>query len=233
MVAERLRHHTDGVVSVRNAWKPAKASDCITAATQALRALAKFKVSRTPIYPQQVLQASSMATIVTFDDPNEVKLEDDEIVVSSVHEMPDGNVQHIFAVNRNAPIGELCLLLSIHIGHIYLGHIGEQHECKKRQEAECFAVHFRYPRPVIKLLMEKGFVFTRESLSRIFGFIDPCMNSMQKAQPVSTSPELNRLVKEQFTPYINLLDEMGMLSIKPAEGEQIIDLTNYMEGYKD
>lgn len=233
MVAEKLRQHSDGTVSVRNAWKPAKTSDCTTAATQALRALAKFKISRTPIYPQQVLQASSVATIITFDNPKEMSLKDDEIVVSSMHKNPDGIVHHIFAVNRNAPIGELSLLLSIHIGHIYLGHVGEQHDCKRRHESECFAVHFRYPRPVVKLLMDKGFVFTRESISRIFGYCDPCLDSMLKAQPVATSPELNRLVKEQFAPYINSLEEMGLLAVKPSKDEKVIDLSRYMEGYED
>lgn len=233
MVAEKLRKHTGRNVSVRNAWKPARASDCTTAATQALRALAKFKISRTPIYPQQVLQASNVATIVTFDNPKEMDLKDDEIVVSSEHRDHDGNLHHIFAVNRNAPIGELCLLLSIHIGHIYLGHVGDQHHCEKRRESECFAVHFRYPRPVIKLLMEKGFVFTIESFSRVFGYCDPCLDSLEKAQPVATSPELNRLVKEQFTPYINSLEEMGVLDIKPGKDERVMDLSRYMAGYED
>ena len=162
-----------------------------------------------------------------------MSLKDDEIVVSSMHRNHDGSVHHIFAVNRNAPIGELSLLLSIHIGHIYLGHVGEQHDCERRRESECFAVHFRYPRPVVRLLMDKGFVFTRESISRIFGYCDPCLDSMLKAQPVATSPELNRLVKEQFAPYINSLEEMGLLAVKPSKDEKVIDLSRYMAGYED
>lgn len=232
VVAEKLRH-PEGEQHTGEKWKPALASDCITAAMQALRALAKFKVSRTPIYPQQVLQGSSIASIVTFDNPGESHMNDEEIAVSTTKTMRDGSQHYVFAVNRNAPIGELSLMLSICIGHIYLGHPGNPHECARRKESECFAIHFRYPRPMIRLLQERGFVFTKESFSRIFGYCDPCMDSILNAPHVSTSPELNRLVKEQFVPYVHLLEELGLLENEKGSESGPLDLSNYMAGYED
>lgn len=226
MVAEMLREREEGE-SLTEPWKPAAASDCITAATQALRALAKFKISRTPIYPQQVLQASAVSSIITFGNSHE------EMVVSTTQTMPDGKKHYLFSVNRNAPIGELSLMLSICIGHIYLGHAGNPHECTQRKESECFAIHFKFPRPMIKLLQERGYVFTKESFSRIFGYCDPCLNSILNAPTVSTSPELNRLVKEQFVPYVNLLEELGLLKTDKRKSGQPLDLSNYMAGYED
>ena len=39
------------------------------------------------------------------------------------------------------------------------------------------------------------------------------------------------IVKEQFTPYVNILEEMGILSM-PHSGE-VLDLSRYMEGYEE
>lgn len=231
MVAEMLRN--SGKDSDVPVWHPASTSDCTTAATQALRALVKFKISRTPIYPQQILQASSLATIVTHDGLREESEFADGMVLSLAESRQDGSPHYIFSVDRDAPIGELCLTLAVHIGHIYLGHTGNQKECTRRQEAECFAVHLRYPRPMIRLLTERGYVFTKETFSRIFGYCDPCLESMLNANPVSVSPELNRLVKEQFTPYVNVLDEMGILKMGYNKEEKVLDFSRYMAGYEE
>lgn len=232
MVAEKLRETAGRPYEAGGKhWKPAEETDCITAATQALRALVKFKVSRTPVYPQQILQASPLATMITYSDPAEIDQEDPDMVALTVHERPDGSPHYLFAVNRNAPIGELSLMLSVNIGHIYLGHMGDPHVCSRRQEAECFAVHLRYPRPMIRLLTERGYVLTRETFSRIFGYCDTCLDSMLKARPVVTSPELNRLVKEQFTPYVNMLEENGVLAM--PHGDDVLDFSAYMAGYEE
>ena len=232
VVAEKLRtgprmYSTDGV------WTPAHGSDCITAATQALRALVKFKANRTPVYPQQILQASPVATMITYGYGEELNGKDPDLVVSSTQLAADGSHQHIFAVNRNAPIGELSLALCIHIGHIYLGHTGEQKDCEKRKEAECFAIHLKFPRPVVRLLQERDYIFTRESFARIFGYCAPCLDSILNAPHVRVSPELNRLVKEQFAPYVQKLDDMGVLDVPIEPEEEQIDLSRYMEGYED
>lgn len=234
MVAEKLRE-TDECRYEHGSkyWKPASTSDCITAATQALRALVKFNISRTPVYPQQILQASPLATMITYADPEEMNQEDPEKVILTVQKRQDGRPHYLFAVNRNAPIGELSLMLSVNIGHIYLGHTGDPHICSRRQEAECFAVHLKFPRPVIQLLTERGYVLTRESFSRIFGYCDTCMDSILNANPVTTSPDLNRLVKDQFTPYVDTLEEIGVFRMHRAEEEEVIDLSRYMAGYQD
>ena len=247
VVAEQLRKPDGEFVTENNTtyWRAtgAKAPDCTEAATQAARALIKFKIARTPIYPQQILQASQYATVITFESIQELencidytKLEmlrwENQYVINGSYLDQNGHEQFLIAVNRFAPMGKLKLMLAVGLGHIYLGHSNHvRNKTQKNQEAECFAIHLEFPRALIRLLQERNFVFTKESFSRIFGDCEWCLDSILNAKPVTISPELNRLVKDQFTPYVNKLEEIGILSI-PPNGEEI-DLSMYMEGYEE
>ena len=225
-------------------WKPIGKThvDCTTAATQAARALIKFGISRTPIYPQQILQASDRATIISFGNASEIERvvrtnalftqEHGELVWTSPILNEDRSEHYLFTVNRTAPMGRLKLALAVELGHIYLGHgfniIGSE---KATKEAECFAIHLIFPRPLIRLLQERGLVLTKESFSRIFGDCEWCLDSILHARSVRVSPELNRLVKEQFTPYVDRLEDIGVFLIE-TKGDEL-DLSRYMEGYEE
>ena len=225
-------------------WKPIGRSviDCTTAATQAARALIKFNISRTPIYPQQILQASKYATMISFGDKSEIERvvgtnalitqEHEDLVWTSALVAEDKTEHYLFTVNRYAPMGKLKLAIAVELGHIYLGHgfnmMGSE---KATMEAECFAIHLIFPRPLIKLLQERGVVLTKEMFSRIFGDCEWCLDSIIQSKPVRISPELNRLVKEQFTPYVDRLDDIGIFMID-KQGEEL-DLSRYMKGYEE
>lgn len=248
-VAERLSVQTGDIVAEGDSvyWQAAGDSvlDCTTAATQAARALIKFKIARTPIYPQQILQSSKYATMISFSQKPELEdlavysniqsyRQKNDLMMASVYTDMEGQHHYLFAVNRNAPMGHLKLTLAVELGHIYLGHLSNlRNETRKEQEAQCFAIHLEFPRPLIRLLMDRGFIFTKETFSRIFGDCEWCLDSILNANAVSISPELNRLVKEQFVPYVDMLEEMGILSMPIHHGDKPIDLSRYMEGYED
>lgn len=234
VVAERLSEQRDGY------WRPLPKMDCTTAATQAARALVKFGISRAPVYPHKVLQQSQSATMVSFADADELeriirytRLETfrqaNDMVMSAVHETQNGLYHYIFAVNREAPIGKVRLALSVELGHIYMGH--QMHRKDMQNDALCFAMHFAFPRALIRLLEERGFKFTKESFQRIFGDCEWSLDMMMAADAVHVSPELNRMVKEQFVPHVDMLEDTGILGM-PAEGPRI-ELAGYMAGYED
>lgn len=246
-VAEKLSTPILNQVSVKNGkmiWKPAPNgfADCTTAATQAARALIKFGISRTPIYPQQIIQASDKTMMVSFEDVDEL----DDIIQSnalftwqngylawtSVFGEEGGRESYLFTVNRKAPMGELRLELAVALSHVYLGHgFNSISTPKAMQEAGCFALHLEFPRAMIKLLQERGVMLTKRMFSRIFGDCDECIDFILDAEPVTISPELNRIVKEQFTPYVDKLEDAGLFLDDPV-GEEL-DLSRYMKGYKD
>lgn len=244
MVAEKLSMPMDKAFKSEY-WRTLRGRklDCTTAATQALRALIKFRVAHTPIYPHQVLQASQHAAMITFADQyelleiigntNVITSSMNDYVMSSIYTDEEGKtIKYLISTNRTAPIGDLRLAIAVELGHIYLGHNSHMNMTKHMlHDAECFALHFEFPRPLIKLLQERGYVFTEESFARIFGECEWCMDRLMTAPAVKTSPELNRMVKEQFTPYVDVLDDIGIMMI-PAKGK-VIDLSKYMEGYED
>lgn len=247
-VAQNLRHSTGTIVTDANVryWQAVgdNTADCTTAATQALRALVKFGIARTPVYPQHIIQHSQYATLITFDDESEIdevvlnssiltSLHGNDIFVSAMFTNMQGEDHYLFIVNRSSHIGHLKLALGVELGHIYLGHASLlRNKTRKMQEAECFAMHLIFPRPVIKLLSERGFVFTKKTFSRIFGDCDWCLNSLLNAKAVQVSPELNHLVKEQFIPYVNKLEEIGIIDL-PVGTDEVLDFSNYMAGYED
>ena len=243
MVAERLRQNTEPVYG--GYWEDDLSSmDCTTAATQAARALIKFGISRAPVYPHKILQQSNLATMVSFSRPEE--LDDiivetslsefrkaNDMVMSTVYRNEEGQDHYIFAVNRDAPMGKIRLALAVELGHIYLGHDTWDIPSSKQHDAECFALHLEFPRALIQLLKDRGYVFTTESFQRVFGDCEWCMRTLLNAEPVSVSPELNQMVKELFVPHVNLLDETGIIRMsKYSHGEEM-DLSRYMEGYEE
>ena len=246
-VAEKLYTPLKDQIGTKNGrayWKriPVGTADCTTAATQAARTLIKYKISRTPIYPQQIIQASDRTTMVSFADNDEMgdilstnamfTLENGYLAWTSVIAEKDGRDSYLFTVNRNAPMGELKLELAVALSHVYLGHvldnIGSQ---KSMRESECFALHLIFPRPLIRLLQERGVVLTKRMFSRIFGHCDECLDFILNSEPVPVSPELNRIVKDQFTPYVDKLEDIGIFLADPV-GEEL-DLSKYMAGYED
>ena len=248
IVAENMSHSVGEMFSDNDTvyWRATaqKDADCITAATQAARALIKYKVQRTPIYPQQILQASQYATVISFANPSELEeiisntnvlssQQHGNLVMSSLYVTEDDlKSRYLFSVNRNAPMGHLKLALAIELGHIYMGHNSHIRRAgKDNKEAECFAIHLEFPRPLIKLLTERGYILTKETFSRIFGDCEWCLESILNAQPVHIVPELNRMLKEQFTPYVDSLDYIGINMI-PSKGVPL-DLSRYMEGYEE
>lgn len=230
-VAYELRKEEENVAKSR--WKPARAKDCITSAVQALRALNKFKISRTPIYPQQIIQESMIATMTAFGDEVQIADKNANPLALIAEYSLNGKPLYEFRISNDAPIGKLSLTLAVELGHIYLGHSGMEYTKHQNLAAQCFATHLLFPRPVIRLLQEYGYVFTERTLSLIFGYCDWCIDGILHADPVKTPAELNRLVKEQFMPYMEMLNKTGRLSPYVFEGEQIIDLSRYMAGYEE
>lgn len=231
MVAYKLRQEKTNRAKSR--WRPSKTEDCITAATQAMRALNKFKIGRTPIYPQQIIQESALATMTTFGDEMYLRDNGSNALVIQAEYNIDGKPHYLFQVERDAPIGRTTLTLAVELGHIYLGHDNSTKDEEKERAAQCFAMHLIFPRPVIRLLQERGFIFTERTFSMIFGYCDWCLDGIINAQPLHVSPELNRLVKEQFSSYIDTLSKLRLVTPPVFDEEPRLDLRRYMAGYEE
>ena len=218
--------------------------DFTTAATQASRVLIKYQISRCPIYPQQVIQDSPLCSMVSFASLAEkAEIERNHIVTSlhkendtvmcSFRHLPDGSPHYTFAFNREEKIGRVRCALAVELGHVYLGHIGFRDNDQREAEALTFAHHFLFPRPLIRLLQERNFVFTDKSFARVFGDCKWCLDNLITSAPVTVPPELNLLLKEQFTPYVDSLAASGDLTIAVNPDDRPLDFSGYMDGYEE
>lgn len=218
--------------------------DFTKAATQAVRVLLKYGVDKVPVYPQQVLQKSQIVTMVSFADLAEMANvsrdnilstihADNDLAISFVHSMPDGSPRYVFAFNREKPIDQVSMAMAIELGHVYLGHVGYLDNETRLKEAKCFACHFMYPRAVIRLLQERGFVFTKKSFARVFGKVGLCIENVENPEPVIVHAELNRDAKELFVPYVDKLETEGMLSVPVGKDDEMLDVSKFMDGYED
>lgn len=214
------------------------------AATQATKILLKYGIARTPVYPQQIIQASSIATMISFADLAMFADVERSSILSAMHEendlamtfvylKPDGKPHYLFAFNRKRPIGEVRFALAVELGHIYLGHTGFRDDKTRFDESRCFAHHLIFPRALIRLLQERDFVFTRRSFSRIFGECTNFIDELFESKPVNIPAELNRAIKEQFTPYVDALEDAGILYLPADPSETLLDLSYYMDGYEE
>lgn len=159
--------------------------------------------------------------------------EDNDTVMCFVQHQPDGTPHYTFAFNRQEAIGRVRCALAVELGHVYLGHVGYRENDQRMAEALCFAHHFVFPRPLIKLLQDRGFVFTYESFSRVFGDCSWCIDNLLSSAPVSVPAELNILLRDQFMPYVEDLASSGVLSLPVDPSDKVLDFSGYMAGYEE
>jgi hypothetical protein len=113
-----------------------------------------------------------------------------------------------------------------------LGHDGSKPEEVRNEEAKAFANHLLCPRPLIHLIEATGIKITKELLGNITGCYDLCLFCMRKLPAVNVPAELNRLVRDQFLPYVmNLFEFQRYATIKDISA--VADFGTYMEGYEE
>ena len=216
--------------------------DYQNAAIKAMETLIKHQIGTAPIDPLPILKNTPGVTVLTFEEmSNKANMDRKEILDIFGCENQDAVTTVYINQNRIHYVVTYNILLSSNIidkalarelGHIILKHDGSRPEKVRQEEARCFAHHLLCPRPLIHSLQAAGFRITTETLGSITGFYDRCLTCMRKQPGVSVPPELNRLVRDQFMPYIlNMFEYQRYASKK--DGSALADLGNYMDGYEE
>ena len=218
--------------------------DCSAAATQAVRALLKYHMDSLPVYPQKIIQEYPRASMLSFADLAAITGTDREELLRTAHpsneaaatfvfNQPDGPY-YLFAFNREQPIDRIRFALSVQVGNVMLGHVGFRPEDVRLKEAFCFARHFCWPRPLIRLMQEYDIPLQESVLAMIAGNYGSFIRDLQtEARPASVPADLNRQVKEMLRPQLLQLLSTGLIPSSPVPDEPMLDLSTYMEGYVD
>ena len=122
--------------------------------------------------------------------------------------------------------------LAREMGHIVLGHDGTRPEEVRNAEALCFAHHLLCPRPLIHAIQESGLMITTEVLGSTTGCYERCLIGMRRMPATHVPAEMNRQIRDQFTPYIaEFLDFQSYLS--KSDESMIANFGTYMDGYEE
>ena len=144
----------------------------------------------------------------------------------------NGRLMHIIIYNQRLPQYLLQRGLARELGHIVLGHDGSRPESVRMLEAQTFAYHFLVPRPLVRFVQQSGVRFSTEVLGNMTGCFERCLAGMRKTPGVRVAPELNRMVRDQFMPYLeNFLDFQRLVS--QTDDSRDADFGTYMDGYEE
>lgn len=212
------------------------------AATKALETLIKYNITSAPVDPLPVLKKMPGVIVVSFEAFSKENNTDRKCVLSMVGErnqdamtvvnITDDKPQYLVTYNQMLSFNLFQRALARELGHIVLGHDGTKPEDVRNEEAKTFANHLLCPRPLIYCIKQTGIKITTELLGNLTGCYDYCLSCIRKIPAIETPVELNRMVRDQFVPYVMNLFEYQRYA-KHSDVSAIADFGSFMDGYEE
>ena len=216
--------------------------DYLLAATKATETLIKFRIDAAPVSPLPILKKIPGVLVVSYQNLSEDMSHDRRCMIDTFGEknqdaftsvsLKDGKKLYIVTYNQQLSQVFVQRALARELGHIVLGHDGSRPEDVRNEEAKCFANHLLAPRALIHMIQASGIRLTEEVLGSLTGCYHHCLSCMRKIPPVTVSPDLNRLVRDQFKPYFVNFFEFERYAAR-HDGSALADLGTYMDGYEE
>ena len=212
------------------------------AATKATETLIKYRIDSAPVSPLPILKRTPGVLVVSYQKMSDDMDQDRQCVIDMFGEknqdaftsvnLKDGKKLYIVTYNQKLSQVFVQRALARELGHIVLGHDGSRPEDVRNEEAKCFANHLLAPRALIHMIQASNLRLTEEVLGSLTGCYHHCLSCMRKIPPVSVSPDLNRLVRDQFMPYFKNFFEFQRYA-SHSDGSALADLGTYMDGYEE
>ena len=212
------------------------------AATIATETLIKYGINTAPVDPLPILKQLPGVFVMTFAELSDRANMDrkdllsmygckNQDAVTNVY-IYGGKKHYLVTYNRLLPARIVDMALARELGHILLGHDGTRPEDVRQEEARCFAHHLMAPRPLIHAITALNLRVTEELVRNIAGFPECCLSCVRKQPGVTVPAELNRIVRDNFMPYILNFFEYQRHASK-YDGSALADLGTYMDNYKE
>ena len=212
------------------------------AAIKASETLIKHQIGTAPIDPLPILKQTPGVLVFTFEEmSNKNNVDRKEILdtlgcknqdaVTTVF-LDNDDLKYVVTDTRMRSSGMISRALARELGHIVLGHDGSKPEDVRNEEAKCFAHHLLCPRALIHSIQAAGIKLTVETIGNVTGFYDSCLSCIRKQPSIKVPAELNRLIRDQFMPYVlNLFEYQRYASLK--DGSALADIGAYMNDYEE
>ena len=212
------------------------------AAIKATETLIKYGICTAPVDPLPILKQIPSVFVMTFAEASDKAHMDRKDLldlygcdnldaVTNVYKSGDKK-HYVVTYNRLLPSRIIDMALARELGHIVLGHDGTRPEEIRQEESRCFAHHFMCPRPLIHAISASNLRVTEDLIRNIAGFPDRCFPCIRRQPGASVPAELNRIVRDNFMPYIlNFFDYYRHAS--KYDGSALADLGTYMDNYEE
>lgn len=216
--------------------------DLERAATAAAETLIQYHVTSAPVAPLRILKSMPGTLVLSFAEmANDIGIERKELMDKYDNMNRDaftlvkeirGKLRYFVGYNMLLPDYLLQRAIARELGHIVLGHDGSRPEDVRMTEAMFFARHLLCPRPLIRAIQEANIPITIETLGLITGCYERCLVGMQKSHGVHVAPELNSMVRKQFTAYVdNFVDCREILYTN--DDSALVNFGSYMDSYEE
>ena len=212
------------------------------AAIAATETLISHGINSAPVSPLPILKSLPGVLVVSYQSLSENVSQDRRCVMSQFGAgnqdaftsvlVSEGKPHYIVTYNQRLSQVLIQRSLARELGHIVLGHDGTRPEDVRNAEARCFAHHLLCPRPLLHMVQASCIRLTVEVLGNLTGCYDSCLSCMREIPAVHVPAELNRAVRDQFTPYFHNFFEYHR-SVAASDGSSLAYLGTYMDGYEE
>ena len=144
----------------------------------------------------------------------------------------EGNLKYVIAFNQRLPMILVQRSLARELAHLELKHDGSKPESIRNEEALCFARHLLCPRPVLKSIESAGIPLTIELISSLTGCRQRCMEGIRSTPGACVSPDINRLVREQFGDFIEEFISYANV-VKSRDTSELADFGSFFDNYME
>lgn len=215
--------------------------DFQAAAIRAAEILISHDITAAPVAPMPILKSIPNVMVLTFAEMALSINEDRDSIVRSFNESQDAvtftkriddELNYFVVYNQRLPFYILQRGLARELGHIVMRHDGTKPPTVRKDEAMCFALHLICPRPLVNAIHQSGINLTVEALGNLTGCYERCLAILRELPAVSVPAELNRKIREQFTPYINDFIRFQQF-LSSGDTTPIADFGTFMEGYEE
>lgn len=212
------------------------------AAIKATETLIKNGINSAPVDPLPILKNMPGVFVMTFSEMSAIANMDrkqlidmygcdNQDAVTTAYIAGD-KIHYVVTYNRLLPSRIIDMALARELGHIILGHDGTRPEDIRQEEAKCFAHHLMAPRALIHAISAANIRLTEDLFRNITGIPDRCFSCLRKHPVIHVPAELNRIVRDNFMPYILNFFEYQRHAAQ-YDGSALADLGFYMEGYEE
>lgn len=211
-----------------------KTPDYDKAARLAVRTLLELGIRETPVFPADLIRKCKSTILVPYAELLPGCMTEDFPAKDAATWRCEwnGHLYYIVGYNEKKPVTRMKFTLAHELGHIVLGHkVGQEYW--EEEEANHFALHLLFPRPLLAECSDRGMLMCEMNLMNLTNCSMPCIHSLEYAKSSAVPDLYNRELRRQMREYVENVVYAEMVWNNLSEFNRPVRVSNYMRGYRE